>query len=268
MAGAGQRHTGEDAKACDPESLRNPHRRLQGRRRADAIFDIPVFVLPSPLEIVKSFWKWRVPIVDNAAHTLLATVFGFSIAIVVGLLMGIVIGSSAFIYRAVYPVLIAFNSIPKIVVAPILIIWFGIGLVPAVITAFLISFFPIVVNVAAGIATVEPELTDVMRALGAKKRDIILNVGLPRSMPYFFASLKVGITTAFVGSIVSEFVGSNKGIGHLMTVASSRFDTPLVFAGAISTAIMGVLMYTVAASIEKRTTGWATRGASTANQTV
>ena len=235
---------------------------------ADFVFNIPVFVLPSPSEIIQSFWKWRVPIVDNAAHTLFATVVGFAIAIVVGLFMGVVIGSSTLVYRAVYPVLIAFNSIPKIVVAPILIIWFGIGLVPAVITAFLISFFPIAVNVAAGIATVEPELTDVMRALGAKKRDIILNVGLPRSMPYFFASLKVGITTAFVGSIVSEFVGSNKGIGHLMTVASSRFDTPLVFAGAVCTAIMGVVMYTIAASIEKRTTGWATRGSSTANQTV
>jgi len=235
---------------------------------ADVIFDIPVFVLPSPIEIFGSFWKWREPIVENAAHTLLATITGFSIAIVVGLLIGIVVGSSAFVYRAIYPVLIAFNSIPKIVVAPILIIWFGIGLVPAVITAFLISFFPIVVNVAAGIATVEPELTDVMRALGAKRRDIVLNVGLPRSMPYFFASLKVGITTAFVGSIVSEFVGSNKGIGHLMTVASSRFDTPLVFAGAVSTAIMGVLMYTVAAGIERRTTGWATRGSAAANQTV
>jgi NitT/TauT family transport system permease protein len=227
---------------------------------ADAIFNIPVFVLPSPIEIAQSFWKWRGPIFDNASHTLFATAVGFAFAIVGGLMLGVLIGSSALIYRAVYPVLIAFNSIPKIVVAPILIIWFGIGLVPAVITAFLISFFPIVVNVAAGIATVEPELTDVMRALGAKKRQILWNIGLPHSMPYFFASLKVGITTAFVGSIVSEFVGSNKGIGHLMTVASSRFDTPLVFAGAISTAIMGVGMYMIAATIEKRTTGWAVRG--------
>jgi NitT/TauT family transport system permease protein len=229
-------------------------------------FKVPVFVLPSPTAIAESLWKWRVPIIDNAWHTLYATVLGFAIAIVVGLAMGVAIGSSALIYRAVYPVLIAFNSIPKIVVAPILIIWFGIGTVPAVITAFLISFFPIVVNVAAGIATVEPELKDVMRALGASRRDIVWNVSLPRAMPYFFASLKVGITTAFVGSIVSEFVGANKGIGHLMTVASSRFDTPLVFAGAISTAIMGVLMYTIAANIERRTTGWATRGFDTGAQ--
>jgi NitT/TauT family transport system permease protein len=230
-------------------------------------FKIPVFVLPTPVDIAGSLWKWRGPIFDNAMHTLYATVVGFAIAIVVGLLLGIAVGASAIVYRAVYPVLIAFNSIPKIVVAPILIIWFGIGLVPAIITAFLISFFPIVVNVAAGIATVEPELKDVMRALGAKKRDIIWNVSLPRAMPYFFASLKVGITTAFVGCIVAEFVGANKGIGHLMTVASSRFDTPLVFAGAISTAIMGVLMYTVAARIEHRTTGWAMRGSDIGGQT-
>jgi NitT/TauT family transport system permease protein len=146
------------------------------------------------------------------------------------------------------------------VVAPILIIWFGIGTMPAIITAFLISFFPIAVNVATGIATVEPELSDVLRALGAKRGQIIRIVGLPRSMPYFFASLKVAITIAFVGSIIAEFVGSNKGIGHLITVASSRFDTPLVFAGAIITAIMGVSMYAVAVTVENRVIGWAVRG--------
>jgi NitT/TauT family transport system permease protein len=116
---------------------------------------------------------------------------------------------------------------------PILVIWFGIGTVPAIITAFLISFFPIVVNVATGIATVEPELKDVPRALGAKQWQVIQKVGLPRSMPYFFASLKVAITFAFVGSIVAETVAANKGIGNLMLVASSRFEVPLAFAGSL-----------------------------------
>ncbi|MFN6955440.1 MAG: ABC transporter permease, partial [Acetobacteraceae bacterium] len=153
-----------------------------------------------------------------------------------------------------------FNSIPKVAVVPILVIWFGIGTVPAIITAFLISFFPIVVNVATGIATVEPELRDVLRALGARGRDIIFKVGLPRAMPYFFASLKVAITVAFVGSIISETVAANKGIGHLMILASSRFDVPLVFSGLIVTAIMGITMYVISAAIEQRVTGWATRG--------
>jgi NitT/TauT family transport system permease protein len=224
------------------------------------VFDIKEFVLPAPSDIFASMWKWRDPIVDNAAQTLFTTAVGFAFAIVLGMLLGTVIGSSALVYRALYPVLIGFNSIPKVVIAPILIIWFGIGTVPAIIVAFLISFFPITVNVATGIATLEPELKDVLKALGASKWQIIRKVGIPRSMPFFFAAVKVGVTLAFVGSIISEFVGSNHGIGNLITVATSRFDTPLVFAGALVTAFMGVAMYGIANLIEKRTIGWAVRG--------
>jgi NitT/TauT family transport system permease protein len=151
--------------------------------------------------------------------------------------------------------------VPKVAVIPILVIWFGIGIVPAIITAFLISFFPILVNVATGIATLEPELRDVLRALGATRWQIIQKVGLPRSMPYFFASLKVAITVAFVGSIVAETVAGNKGIGNLMLVASSKFEVPLAFAALLVTAAMGIAMYLVANVLERRMTGWATRGA-------
>lgn len=223
-------------------------------------FDIPVFILPAPTVIAESMIRWWSPLLTNAWATLVTTVVGFFMAIGFGLLLGVAIGSSVLVYRGLYPLLIAFNSVPKVAVVPILVIWFGAGFWPAVLTAFLISFFPIVVNVATGIATVEPELRDVLRALGAKPRDIIMKVGLPRAMPYFFASLKVAITVAFVGSIISETVAANEGIGHLMLVASSRFDVPLVFAGLIITGVMGVLMYWVAVSIEERTTGWATRG--------
>lgn len=223
------------------------------------IFDFPQFILPAPSVIFEAMWQWRVPIVDNAAQTAMTTVIGFGIAIVFGLVTGIIIGSSSLIYNGFYPVLIGFNSIPKVAVVPILVIWFGIGTVPAIITAFLISFFPILVNVATGIATVEQELKDVLRALGASNRDIIVKVGIPRSLPYFFASLKIAITVAFVGSIIAETVASNKGIGHLMIVASSRFEVPLVFAGLLVTAIMGVAMYVVATFVERRMTGWATR---------
>ncbi len=224
------------------------------------VFSIPDFILPSPTAIWESYLRWQPAILDNAGQTLFTTVFGFAIAIVFGLALGVAIGSSTLVYNGLYPILIGFNAIPKVAVVPILIIWFGIGTVPAVITAFLISFFPIVVNVATGIATVEPELRDVLRALGAKSRDIVLKVGLPRAMPYFFASLKVAITVAFVGSILAETIGSNKGIGKLMVVASSRFDTPLVFAGLLVTAFMGVAMYVIANWFETRMTGWATRG--------
>ena len=143
---------------------------------------------------------------------------------------------------------------------PILVIWFGIGTIPAIITAFLISFFPILVNVATGIATVEPELTDLLRVMGARRRDIVLKVGLPRAMPYFFASLNIAITVAFVGSILSETIASNTGIGHLILVASSRFQVPLSFAALLVTAAMGMGPYAISAVIERRMTGWATRG--------
>jgi NitT/TauT family transport system permease protein len=224
------------------------------------LFSIPPFILPAPSLIAESMVKWWQPLLTNAWATLLTTFVGFVMAVVFGLALGVAIGSSVLVYRGLYPLLIAFNSVPKVAVVPILVIWFGAGFWPAVLTAFLISFFPIVVNVATGIATVEPELRDVLRALGASSRDIIAKVGLPRAMPYFFASLKVAITVAFVGSIISETVAANEGIGHLMLVASSRFDVPLVFAGLIVTGVMGVLMYWVAVTIEERTTGWATRG--------
>ena len=223
-------------------------------------FQIPQFILPPPSDIAMSMVKWWRPLLENSWQTLMTTLIGFGFAIVFGLLLGVAIGSSTVLYHGLYPLLIAFNSVPKVAVVPILVIWFGIGTVPAVITAFLISFFPIVVNVATGIATVEPELRDVLRALGARPTDIIRKVGLPRAMPYFFASLKIAITVAFVGSIIAETVAANKGIGHLMMLASSRFDVPLVFAGLIITGIMGVIMYVVAVAIENRTTGWAMRG--------
>jgi NitT/TauT family transport system permease protein len=224
-------------------------------------FQIEQFVLPAPSAIFASGWQWRWSILDNSWQTFVTTAVGFAFAVIIGLAAGIAVGSSTLIYDGFYPTLIGFNSIPKVAVVPILVIWFGVGTVPAVITAFLLSFFPILVNVATGIATVEPELQDVLRALGAKRWQVIQKVGLPRSMPYFFASLKVAITVAFVGSIVAETVAANKGIGHLMLVASSRFEVPLAFAALLMTSVMGIGMYVVAATIERRMTGWATRGA-------
>ncbi len=222
---------------------------------------IQEFVLPAPSAIFASLWEWHEPILENAWQTLMTTLVGFGLAILIGGLGGVALGSSAVLYASFYPVLIGFNSVPKVAVIPILIIWFGIGTIPAIITAFLLAFFPILVNVATGIATVEPELRDVLRALGATKRQVIVKVGLPRAMPYFFASLKIAMTVAFVGSIVAETVAANKGIGYLMLVASSRFQVPLAFAGLIVTGVMGIGMYVACAAIEQRMTGWATRSA-------
>lgn len=222
-------------------------------------FKIPQFVLPAPSAIGLSLAKWHTVIWGHALQTLYTTLVGFGFAVVVGLLLGWLVGYSALLYSALYPILVGFNSIPKVAIVPILVIWFGIGTVPAVLTAFLISFFPIVVNVATGLATLEPELQDVLRSLGAGRWQIFIKVGLPRTMPYFFASMKVAVTLAFVGSVISETVAANRGVGYLMIAASSRFDVPLVFAGLAIIAAMGIGLYAVFAILEGRLTSWAYR---------
>ena len=221
--------------------------------------EVPRFVLPTPSAIAQSFWTWKGVIGQHAMQTLFTTMVGFVFAVAGGVLLGIAVGTSRMLYKSLYPLLIAFNSVPKVAIVPILVIWFGIGTIPAVISAFMLAFFPIVVNVATGLATLEPELQDVLRSLGASRTDILLKVGLPRSMPYLFAALKVAITLALVGSVIAETIGSNAGIGYLMLYASGRFDVPLVFAGLFVVAIMGVVIYALFAVLESRLTGWATR---------
>lgn len=223
------------------------------------LFNMPTFVLPAPTVIFEAIVQYWSPIWKNSVQTLYTTTLGFVMAVIGGLALGLLIGWSRQIYAGLYPLMVGFNAIPKVAVVPILVIWFGIGTVPAVLTAFLISFFPIVVNVATGLATIEPEMEDVLRALGAKKMDIMLKVGIPRSMPYFFGSLKVAITLAFVGSVISETVAANSGLGYMMSGAQSQFNVPLVFAGLIMLAVEGIAMYALMAWLERRMTGWAHR---------
>jgi NitT/TauT family transport system permease protein len=223
------------------------------------LFDIPEFIFPGAIATLEALVTYSGPISVHAWQTFWTTLVGFGIGVVVGLVLGIMIGTSKFMYRSFYPLLVAFNSVPKVAVVPILVVWFGIGTVPAIITAFLISFFPIVVNVGTGLATVEPELQDVLRVLGAKKRDVLFKVGLPRSMPHFFGALKISITLAFVGTVVSETVASNQGIGYLMMSAGSQMRMPLVFAGLVAISAMAMVMYGAMVFLEKRVTGWAHR---------
>jgi NitT/TauT family transport system permease protein len=223
------------------------------------IFGIPTFFLPPPSAIAGAFVEFRGAIYRNSMFTLATTLIGFGLAVGFGLLLGLVVGWSRAIYAGLYPLMIGFNAIPKVAVVPILVLWFGIGFLPAVLTAFLISFFPIVVNVATGLATIEPELEDVLKALGASKLDIMRKVGIPRTLPYFFGSLKVAITLAFVGSVISESIASNYGIGNLMLQAQAQFQVPLIFAGLIALAAEGIVMYALMAILEARMTGWAQR---------
>jgi NitT/TauT family transport system permease protein len=224
-------------------------------------FHIENFVLPSPIEAIQQLWIARYPLAMHGLATLGTTLAGFALAVVIGLALGILVGSFRLVYVSLYPILIGFNSVPKAALVPVLVIWFGVGTVPAVIAAFLLSFFPVVVNVATGFATIEPELLDVLRVLGATRRDMVMKIGIPRSLPYFFASLKIAITLSFVGTVIAEIVAGNNGIGNVMLIASSNFNVPLVFAALLVVGVMGVGMYAIFAMLETRFTAWSVRGA-------
>ena len=222
--------------------------------------NVSEFIFPSPLRIAQQLVEFKGEIAKHAWRTYWVTMAGFGIAIVVGVLLGFLIGSSRLAYAAIYPLMTGFNALPKAAFVPILVVWFGIGVGPAVLTAFLISFFPITVNIATGLATLEPELEDVLRVLGARRWDVLVKVGLPRSMPYFFGSLKVAITLAFVGTTVSEMTASNEGIGYLLVSAGSSMQMGLAFAGLVVVGAMAMAMYELFSVLERRLTGWAHRG--------
>jgi NitT/TauT family transport system permease protein len=224
------------------------------------LFAIPEFIFPSPTQIAQAMGEFSGPIAEAAWKTFWVTMVGFGISIVVGVLLGFLVGSSRLAYAAVYPLLVAFNAVPKAAIVPILIVWFGIGVGPGILTAFLISFFPITVNMATGLATLEPELEDVLRVLGAKRMDVLMKVGLPRSMPFFYGSLKISITLAFVGTVLAEMTAGDSGIGYLMQSAGSQQRLALAFAGLVVIGAMAMIMYELFSAVEKHTTAWAHRG--------
>jgi NitT/TauT family transport system permease protein len=218
-------------------------------------------VLPRPSQIAATIWD-KFPILwPHIVQTLTSTLTGFVLGVGIGVFLGVLVGTSKVAYAVAYPLLVGFSSIPKVAVVPIFVLWFGSGTTPAILTAMVICVFPIVVNIATGLATTEPDLEDVLKTLGASRAEILWNVGLPRAMPYFFASLKVAITLSFVGAVLSETVASNMGIGNVMMTASSNFQVSLVFAGLFILAALGVMLYAVFSALERRVTGWATRGA-------
>ena len=225
-----------------------------------SLLAVPEFIFPSPIKIAQALVEFTGPIATAAWQTFWVTMVGFGLAIVVGVSLGFLVGSTRLAHTAVFPLLVAFNAVPKAAIVPILVVWFGIGMGPGILTAFLISFFPITVNMATGLATLEPELEDVLRVLGAKRRDVLLKVGLPRSLPYFYASLKVSITLAFVGTVLAEMTAGDSGIGYLMQSAGSQQRLALAFAGLVVIGAMAMAMYELFSYIERHTTAWAHRG--------
>ena len=224
---------------------------------ATIVLKIPEFNLPSPTRILTVMIEFMPQILANSWRTLWTTMVGFAIATVIGVILGFVIGYSRLAYITLYPLLVAFNTIPKAAIVPLFAIWFGANAVPAVLTAFLLAFFPIAVNVALGLDTVEPEMKDVMHALGANDVEVFQKVGWPHTLPYIFASLKIAASFAFIGAVISESVASNAGLGYLIVNATANFNVPLAFAALLVLAIMGTILYMVFVALEKKVIYWA-----------
>jgi NitT/TauT family transport system permease protein len=232
---------------------------LAGWEALCRIFAVSKFVAPKPSEILPVLaLRWG-EVWPHAAQTLSTTLSGFAIGVALGFLLGVALGASARLYRTVFSTLIGVNSIPKVALVPLMVLWAGIGTVPAVMTSAVIVIFPIAVVVSASIATMDPDLSDVLRSLGASRLDTLGKIGIPQSMPAFFGALKIAITLSFIGSILAESVAANRGLGYMMNRAASDFDVELVFAGLLTLAAMGILLYLASLQAERRVVGPADR---------
>jgi len=217
---------------------------------------IPVFLLPSPSVIaVTLVTDWRV-IYLNIGSTLVAVLGGFGLSILVGVPLATLIVFSRLAERVFYPPMVASQAIPKVAIAPLFIVWLGYGIAPKIGIAFLIAFFPIVIDTVVGLRSVPPEMLQLGRSMGSGSLRVFLKLRLPSALPNLFGGLKVAVALAVVGAITGEFVGSQSGLGYLLTSASGQMDTPLVFAVLVTISAIAVLLFLAVEALEKFAIPW------------
>jgi NitT/TauT family transport system permease protein len=195
-----------------------------------AVTGMPEYLLPRPSVVVGQFWATLAAQLDHAAVTAATTLLGLALALVAGVALALVVIYVRPLKALLLPVLAAFNGIPKMAIAPLLVTWFGLGAEPKVLLAFLLSLFPVFVGSATGLGEIEPDVLDLARLAGGNELRIFRRVRLMNALPYLTDALKVSFPLALAGSIVGEFIGGNRGIGFLILSAQANLDTPLVFA--------------------------------------
>ena len=220
------------------------------------LFRIPPYLIPAPEAVVKQLvaeWPklWRESLV-----TTYATLGGFALSIAFGIPMALLIAYSRTVESFVYPLLVFSQSVPKIAIAPLFVVWFGFGIIPKIICAFMLGFFPVVVSTVAGFKSVDPDMIDLARSMKASKLATFMRISLPQALPSIFAGLKVSVTLAVVGAVVGEFVGSNSGIGYLLQIANGNFDLPLMFAALTVLSAIGVVLFVAIDLIERWLIPW------------
>jgi NitT/TauT family transport system permease protein len=204
---------------------------------------IRAYLLPSPLSVVQAFWEPDVPWTQHIWTTSWEIVGAFFMAGVVGVLLGVAIAWSPLIANALVPFLVFLNTLPKVAVAPLFLVWMGYGILPNMLMGALIGFFPVVINTAVGLAQVETDMLDLGRVFNAPKWKIFLKIRIPNALPYILSSLKITATAAVVGAIVGEFVASQSGLGYVIQTTQSSMNTSLAFAALIWISFVGLVLY-------------------------
>ena len=221
---------------------------------------LQMFVLPPPAAVFAAFSSNLGALLSNSWVTLVETLAGFFLSIVVAVPLAIAISASAPLRNGIYPFLLLGQSVPKQAIAPLLLLWLGYGDGPKVVLAFLTAFFPIVVNTAIGLQMTPPEMVDLGRLLSASRWRIFAKVTFPAAMPYFFAGLKVAISLAIVGAVIGEFIGADRGLGQMIVVATANAQTPLAFAAILMLSVLGIALFGLICLAERLICPWYNKG--------
>ena len=220
------------------------------------LFNIPPYQVPKPVDVIVTLWDEWPKLLAEAWPTTQATVWGFLLSAAFGIPVAMLIAGSRTVESYVYPLLVFSQSIPKIAIAPLFVVWFGFGMFPKVLSAFLLGFFPVVVSAVQGFKSVEPDMLDLARAMEANRLQIFRMVSFPHALPAIFAGLKVSITLAVVGAVVGEFVGSNSGIGFVLQRSIGNFELPTMFAALVVLALIGVILFWILDVLERVMIPW------------
>ena len=219
-------------------------------------FHVSIAVLPSPVQIAQSFVDDRATLLSQGWVTLQECIYGFALAFIVGVPIAFAIANSPVLNRMFYPLLIAMQSVPKVALAPIILVWLGTGIESKLALVWLVAFFPIVVDTATGLRTTPVNLIELATSLRATRMQIFIKIQMPAALPHIVSGAKIAVTLAVIGAVIGEFVGSNEGLGNLLLVANSQLNTPLAFAALISLALLGLLLYLAVAFVELALRPW------------
>jgi NitT/TauT family transport system permease protein len=220
------------------------------------VFEIPDYLLPTPEDVIRRVARDWYVLARNASYTMQSVLSGFAAAVLVGVPLAFAVVLSRSVERVTMPFLVMSQTIPKVAIAPILVVWLGFGILPKIAIVFLIAFFPIVVSTVVGLKSVESDMVDLVRSMGARTLKIMLRVRGPTALPQMFAGFKIAICLSVVGAVVGEFVGSDKGLGYLLLTATGTLDGTLVWSALFMLIAIGIVLFAIVSKLERFAIPW------------